>query len=203
MKLAGYPMFWHVYKRAKTVLTDVYIATDHEIIYEACKYYKIPVVMTSPHCRTGTDRAAEAARQIAGDVYVIIQGDEPLIDTNNIKQVIVDCKKYRVVNCYSTLKRHERADNNCVKLMLYNDIVSGFSRSNTPTYNYKQIGLYGIHNNYLEKFSNYETSLNEFKTSVEMYRFIDNKIQIKGTLGIDSHSVDTMQDFRIVQKIIT
>ncbi len=82
----GWPMVRHVYertKRAKTV-DEVVVATDDQRVMDAVQSFGGRVLMTSPSCPTGTDRLAEASRQIAADIYVNVQGDEPMIDPDTI-----------------------------------------------------------------------------------------------------------------------
>ena len=79
-------MVRHVYertKRAKTV-DEVVVATDDQRVMDAVQSFGGRALMTSPSCPTGTDRLAEASRQIAADIYVNVQGDEPMIDPETI-----------------------------------------------------------------------------------------------------------------------
>ena len=84
--ICGRPMIWWVYRQAKKVeqLDAVYVATDDERIQAACESYGIPVVMTSPDHPTGSDRVAEVAAKVEGDLFINIQGDEPLMDPDLI-----------------------------------------------------------------------------------------------------------------------
>ncbi len=75
-------MVRHVYertKRAKTV-DEVVIATDDERVMNAVAAFGGRALMTSPTCPTGTDRLAEVAKRFGADIYVNVQGDEPMID---------------------------------------------------------------------------------------------------------------------------
>ena len=88
--LCGRPMLWWVYRRVREArnIDEVYAAVDHEAIRRACAQHGIPCVMTSPEHRTGTERLYEAARRIPADVYVCVNGDEPLIDPAVVEQVV-------------------------------------------------------------------------------------------------------------------
>ena len=88
--ICGRPMIWWVYRQAKKVeqLDAVYVATDDERIQAACESYGIPVVMTSPDHPTGSDRVAEVAAKVEGDLFINIQGDEPLMEPEMVRQVI-------------------------------------------------------------------------------------------------------------------
>ena len=83
-------MIWWVYNRAikAETLTEVYVATDDERIYNACKENDINVIMTSDTHKTGTDRIGEVARKIPADLYVNIQGDEPMIEPETINKAV-------------------------------------------------------------------------------------------------------------------
>ena len=80
--LAGRPMVEWVWRAAAAsgLMDPVVVATDAEEVAEVCRERGIPVVMTSPECASGSDRVREVARLIDADIYVNIQGDEPLLD---------------------------------------------------------------------------------------------------------------------------
>ena len=63
-------------------------------------------VITSKKCLTGTDRVAEVANKIKSDIYINVQGDEPICDVNDIKKLIKSSKKYpnRIINGYTKIK---------------------------------------------------------------------------------------------------
>ena len=75
-------------------LADVLVATDDEAIFEYCVGEGIKVEMTSDECLTGTDRVAEIAGRHAHDLYVNVQGDEPIIDPIVISQIVDAYKEY-------------------------------------------------------------------------------------------------------------
>ncbi|KAA6321960.1 3-deoxy-manno-octulosonate cytidylyltransferase [termite gut metagenome] len=89
--ICGKPMIQRVYEQALKVneLTEVYVATDDNRIFNACTEKGIQVIMTSSKHATGTDRIGEVATKVIADLYVNIQGDEPLIEPNTIKAAIV------------------------------------------------------------------------------------------------------------------
>src|SRR6202451_2483422 len=82
VSLAGQPMIQRVYERAKAAETvhEVIVATDDERIMDAVKAFGGQARMTRPDHRTGTERVAEVAAHVEGDVFVNVQGDEPLLD---------------------------------------------------------------------------------------------------------------------------
>jgi 3-deoxy-manno-octulosonate cytidylyltransferase (CMP-KDO synthetase) len=81
LDIGGKPMVQHVYERAcaSSLLSEVIVATDHELVYAAVEGFGGQVVLTSPSHASGTDRLAEAARGLDCDLIVNLQGDEPLL----------------------------------------------------------------------------------------------------------------------------
>ncbi|MCF7821335.1 MAG: 3-deoxy-manno-octulosonate cytidylyltransferase [Mariprofundaceae bacterium] len=87
--LAGRPMIAHVIERAKAAgIGEVYIATDDGRIAAVAREYGAEVRMTRPDHNSGTERLAEAMREIDCDVVINVQGDEPLIDPEAIRAVV-------------------------------------------------------------------------------------------------------------------
>ena len=88
--ICGRPMIYWVYQQAKKVkeFYEVYVATDDERIREICEAHDMKVIMTSDQHQTGSDRVAEVAQKVEGDLFVNVQGDEPVIDPEMIRQVI-------------------------------------------------------------------------------------------------------------------
>jgi 3-deoxy-manno-octulosonate cytidylyltransferase (CMP-KDO synthetase) len=106
----GKAMIMHVYERCIKALPpeDVYVGTDDERISSFCKKNSIAVVMTSPQCLTGTDRVYEASLSITADLYINVQGDEPMVDHESISEVIEAAKKTdSVVNAMSRISNPE------------------------------------------------------------------------------------------------
>ena len=74
--LCGRPMLWWVYHQVKKAkrLAEVWVATDHEAIRQACGEYQIPCKLTSPQCPTSTQRVWEVAQSLPADLYVCVNG---------------------------------------------------------------------------------------------------------------------------------
>jgi len=88
--LLGRPMIARVWDRCCGALPPekVYVATDDDRIADACRAEGIQVVMTPDDCLTGTDRIQAAAREITADIYINVQGDEPMLRPGDITRVI-------------------------------------------------------------------------------------------------------------------
>ena len=91
--ICGHPMIWWVYNQVMKVdeLEEVYVATDDERISDVCKSEGIPFVMTRNDHVNHVTRLAEVSDKISADYYVCVNGDEPLIQAENIKDVLPKC----------------------------------------------------------------------------------------------------------------
>lgn len=80
--ICGKPMIWWVYQQAKKEkrFSDVFVATDDERIMKVCREFGMNVVMTSAHHDTPTSRLHEVSTKIEADAYMLVMGDEPLVD---------------------------------------------------------------------------------------------------------------------------
>ena len=101
---------------------NTYVATDSLLIKNFLKNNKINYVMTSKSCLTGTDRVAEAAQKIKSDIYINLQGDEPLVKKTDIQKIINQkIKNYNNVICgYSSLMKNENPKNTNIPKILFN-----------------------------------------------------------------------------------
>ena len=156
--ICGKPMIWWVYNQCKKVkeFTEVYVATDDERIEKACKDNDINVIMTSTSHKTGTDRIGEVARKIKADLYVNIQGDEPMIEPETIRQAILpffDNPDLQITNLMTKIKDPVDVVNFTVPKVITNKDNIGIylTRSTAPypkgkiDYSYyKQVCVYGF-----------------------------------------------------------
>jgi 3-deoxy-manno-octulosonate cytidylyltransferase (CMP-KDO synthetase) len=92
VKISGKTMIERVYTQAMNCpsVSGVYVATDHEEIQKAVLAFGGKVVMTSPDCRSGTDRCAEVVlhRALEEEIVVNVQGDEPFIQPEQIAELV-------------------------------------------------------------------------------------------------------------------
>src|SRR4030095_2204440 len=88
--IAGLPLVVHVYRAARRSprLDDCLVPPDSAEVRDACRGHGVPAVMTSPAHLTGTDRLWEVSRDHVADVYVNIQGDEPLVTAGHIERLV-------------------------------------------------------------------------------------------------------------------
>ena len=107
--ICGRPMIWWVYNQAKkaTKLSEVIVATDDSRISDVCMQYNIPYIMTDVSHSTVTSRIHEVATRVNADLYLVINGDEPLIGKDVIEAVIpdeYDVEDYYIGNLMTKIK---------------------------------------------------------------------------------------------------
>ena len=219
--IAGKPMVQRVYELAqKAQLVDqVIVATDDRRILETVIGFGGKAELTSSSHLSGTDRIAEVADQLACDIVVNLQGDEPLIEPGLIDEVIglvVDNPNIYMASAKSPIRQiEELADTNVVKVVSdYDDYALYFSRSPIPycstkdadvpaPIGFKHIGLYVYRNEFLMKFVALKPSPLEKQERLEQLRALENGYRIKLVCTeYDSIGVDTSEDVELVIKRI-
>lgn len=189
-----------------------YIATENEDIADLVKEHGYNVILTSDDCKTGTDRVAEASIEIDADIIINIQGDEPMLNYNDILRVI-EYKKNNpsfIINCMSDLNSDEDIyDKKIPKVVVdENDNLLYISRSAIPgnksekiKKGKKQICIYAFDKKSLKDFyfRKNKTSL-EFEEDIEILRFLEmgHKVKMVKVNG-DTYAVDYPSDIKIVE----
>ena len=219
LKIKGKSIINHVYQKAKSAeIGNVYVATgDEEIFYEITNNGGNSILTKKEH-KTGTDRIYEAYQKLkSNDIeYVInLQGDEPMIDIQDIKNLNNKTinKKSDIATLACKIKDEEILNNNIVKVIteekLLKDNISKakyFSRESSfdkITNIYHHIGIYMYEVSILEKFVNLKQTKNEISQKLEQLRAIDNNISIDVVLAKTSPiGVDTNQDYLEIKKLM-
>lgn len=212
--IKGTPMIRRTYMQAKQskLLTDLVVATDSQEIKAYCLSEGMPVVMTSETCLTGTDRLAEVAARYPYDLYVNIQGDEPVIDPTAIDEVVAlfqaHGQQYVAYNLYKEICKEEEIRSDTIIKVISNEqdellymsrLPVPFTKSKTATAFKKQVCVYGFTKQALVLFSSREKTLNERYEDIEILRFLDMGYKVKmGETTVDSIAVDIPDD---VQKV--
>jgi 3-deoxy-manno-octulosonate cytidylyltransferase (CMP-KDO synthetase) len=215
-EIAGRPMLFHVYEaaRACSELQDVIVATDSEEIAAVCRQNGWHCRLTSPTHRSGTERVYEIAQAIAADVYVNVQGDEPLARREHL-DVLLDLMRGDGVEV-GTLKTPcsaEDVDNpNAVKVVTALDgRALYFSRATIPfdrdasgeVRYYKHLGFYAYRRAALDAFCAWPESALERSERLEQLRFLDHGIAIHvAETPFDTVGVDTEDDLQRVEAIL-
>lgn len=203
-KILGRSMTEHVYRRSAHAkhIQELYVATcDQEIADETVRFGG-KAIMTSPHHTRGTDRVSEAAKSLQADVIINIQGDEPMIDPNDLDKVILMMQQNSEISCVNLVSViHDWSDfvnPDVVKTTVdQKGRVLYFSRQpipNTPEDKfksaYRQLGVYFFKKDLLEQFGKWKETPLEISESVDMLRIIENGVPIyiaesKRLIGVD------------------
>ena len=218
LKACNKPIIQWVWEKASSCkLADrVIIATDDDRIYKACKDFGAEVEMTSNDHKSGSDRIAEVAQRHPEIDYIInLQGDEPLIEVENIELVIRGVKDDDKADI-STLVRKITAEDeinnpNLVKCVFdVNNYAMYFSRSKIPFERnkgkaefYGHLGIYGYKREALFKMTGLTQTSYEMAESLEQLRVLQNGMKIKVAV-VDNIPVgiDTMEDFEHFKAIV-
>ncbi len=218
----GKPMVQHVYERAcrSKMLSQVIIATDDQRIYDAVKSFDGNVQMT-PECATGTDRVSLVAEQLTCDVVVNIQGDEPLLEPEQLDMMLqpfIDRPEVQVCTLKERIYANpDYLNRNVVKVVtnLQGDALY-FSRSSIPStpinkqHNfdqnalvYRHIGLYAFRKEQLLAFTSWERTPYEVAEGLEQLRFLEHGIPIH-VVETDTPliGVDVPEDLERVKQIL-
>jgi 3-deoxy-manno-octulosonate cytidylyltransferase (CMP-KDO synthetase) len=216
-EIAGEPMIGWVYRaaRACSLLDQVLIATDSEEVLAFANEHNLAAVFTPADCASGTDRVHAVAESIAADIYVNIQGDEPLIRPEHLDALLAPMTRpeVEVTTLATGCSRDQIQNPNAVKVVTAaNGRALYFSRATIPydrdhaadiTYR-KHLGIYAYRKDVLQRFPRLPTSRLEAAEKLEQLRFLENGIDIYVTdTPYDTIGVDTEEDLRAVEAILT
>jgi 3-deoxy-manno-octulosonate cytidylyltransferase (CMP-KDO synthetase) len=215
-EIAGVPMVVHVFNRLRdcVTLTDVLVATDSEEVVEVCHSHHVPAVLTSAHHPTGTDRVWEVAQGRAADVYVNVQGDEPLVTNGHVEKLLrpfVTEPEVQVTTLKIRATPEEVATRTANKVvtnvhgdaMYFSRLPIPYDRDGKSRIVYwKHIGLYAYRRACLETFHRLPPSPLERAEQLEQLRLLEAGIPIR---VLETHEqtigVDTEDDLRAVEAL--
>jgi len=201
----GIPMIKRVYDRACCCnnIDTVVVLTDDERINEYCAKNEMRCIVIEDDCATGTDRCAKALELLDGDIFVNIQGDEPLINPDAIDKLVSNFPMSAIVNAYIKINHdYKSIDKNVVKVAFdKHQHATHFSR--LPISEYQQMGLYAFTRDMLSIFSTLPRGEFEEREHVEMFRYVENGYKLK-MVEVDDEglSVDTPEDLKRVEEFI-
>lgn len=222
--LCGKTMIQRVYEQASmaSLLSQVVVATDDDRIAAAVRSFGGEVIMTSDSIKSGSDRVAAVAGVLPAEIFVNIQGDEPLIPPQMIDEavrVVLDDPGADV----GTLVRRidspaELLNPAVVKAVLSADRTAlYFSRSVIPTVRdevdqtqwlrlhtfYKHVGIYVFRRTFLLEYPSLPESALERAEKLEQLRILEHGYRIKvGITNFESISVDTQEDVGRVIEVL-
>jgi 3-deoxy-manno-octulosonate cytidylyltransferase (CMP-KDO synthetase) len=214
-EIAGTPLVGWVYEavRSSSLLSDVIIATDSEEILEACRSHGWKVQMTSAAHRSGTERVHEISNSITADVYLNVQGDEPLVRPEQIATLLEVMRDpaVQVGTVKTPCPQQEIGNPNAVKVvtapdgraLYFSRATIPFDRDGTEPRYFKHLGLYAYRKPALDFFVSQPESTLEKSERLEQLRFLENGIAIyAGETPYDSVGVDTEEDLQRVAEIL-
>jgi 3-deoxy-manno-octulosonate cytidylyltransferase (CMP-KDO synthetase) len=216
-RLAGKPLIQHVYERCTRAQTParVLVATDDDRIVSAVREFGGEAVLTSLQHASGTDRVAEVARKVEAEIFVNVQGDEPLVDPRDIDALVEDLRGHPSAGM-TTLRRpvhlpRDLEDPNVVKVVC--DSAGNalyFSRSPIPHLGagcvagaFRHLGLYAYRKAFLLEFNAAVPGALELAEGLEQLRVLEagKGIRVLDARG-ESIGVDTPQDLKRVQDLL-
>lgn len=215
----GKPMLWHVYNQASKARTvdEVLIATDDDRIRKISETLGLNVMMTRSDHVSGTDRVAECASRIDADIFVNVQGDEPMIDPTAIDavaQAMIDCQNQNVLatNGFNDLPdASDVIDTNIVKVVMridgralsYSRMAIPFPKGAKVDF-LRQLGLYAFRKSGLEHFTAHRPGPLERAEGVEMFRFLEHgaDVQMVRMPNDEGIPVDTPNDLERVRALM-
>jgi 3-deoxy-manno-octulosonate cytidylyltransferase (CMP-KDO synthetase) len=220
VSLAGKPMIQRVYERAKLAQTavQVIVATDDERIVKAVESFGGEARMTRPDHRTGTERVAEVAAHTTGDIYVNVQGDEPLLDpvaVDTAVNALLEEPAAQISTVATAVKSpSDIMDPNVVKTVLdFDGNALYFSRAPIPwvrdsaskilVRHLKHLGLYVFQRDALLEYPTLPQGELERIEQLEQLRWMENGWKIRvAEVEHDAVSVDVPEDVTRVEKLL-
>lgn len=219
----GHPLIWHVWHRANQAkkIDRVIIATDSDEVSNVMMGYGADVLLTSPECRSGTERIVSLIDQLDADLVINVQGDEPLISPTLIDN-LVDAWLQDPCDMITAARRIEDpaalSNPNLVKVVRAADNRAlYFSRSPVPYLRdadpknwldhgdfWLHIGIYGYARHLLKAYPGLPESKLENMEKLEQLRFLEAGYTIRVIeTDYQPHAVDTYEDLEVVRRIIT
>jgi 3-deoxy-manno-octulosonate cytidylyltransferase (CMP-KDO synthetase) len=210
-EIAGKPLVGKVYEavRSSQLLADVIVATDSEEILAVCRQHGWNAQMTSPAHRSGTERVHEIAGRVAADVYLNVQGDEPLTRPEHIASLLKIMENFsvQVGTLMTPAAEVDIANPNAVKVvadlsgraLYFSRATIPFDRDGTRPHYCKHLGFYAYRKPALDRFVTLPESSLEKAERLEQLRFLENGISIYvAETPYDSIGVDTDEDLQRV-----
>ncbi|HVB87146.1 MAG TPA: 3-deoxy-manno-octulosonate cytidylyltransferase [Candidatus Dormibacteraeota bacterium] len=219
--IAGRPMIQHVVERVQGArrVSRVVVATDDSKIQSAVEAFGGEALLTRSDHTSGTDRVAEVAVHISADIYVNVQGDEPLVDPGTIDALVAAMFDEDAVQiatpCSLIAKPQDIMDPNIVKVVRdFDGNALYFSRAPIPwvrdrdesiaAHHWKHLGLYAFRRSALLDFPTLPPGELERLEQLEQLRWLENDYRIRVVeTEYDAVSVDVPADVGRVEKLLS
>ena len=214
-EIGGRPLVGIVYEavRSSPLLDDVIIATDSDEILRVCTKNGWKALMTSTAHNSGTQRVHEVSKSVAADIYLNVQGDEPLTRAEHIASLldVMRDSKVQVGTLKTPASVADINNPNAVKVVI--DAAGRalyFSRATIPhdrdgmgPQYYKHLGFYAYRKTALDRFVALPESLLERSERLEQLRFLENGLPVfVGETPYDTIGVDTEEDLKRVEMVL-
>ena len=220
--LGGKTVIQRVYEQVKSVLDDVYVATDDDRIYNTVTDFGGKAVMTRADHKSGTDRIEEAAEKIGldADVIINVQGDEPFIQPSQIETLmqLFDAPETQIGTLGKPFESIDAVENpNSPKIVTDNrGFALYFSRSVIPYIRGKErdnwfgeypflkhLGIYAYRREVLAEVTKLPMSSLEKAESLEQLRWLQNGYRIRvGLTDIETVGIDTPEDLTRAEEFL-
>lgn len=215
-ELAGRPLLAWVIAGAShpDLLGELIVATDSEEVAALAESLGCRAMMTSPHHHSGSDRLFEVAGRLSADIYVNIQGDEPLVRREHLEALLAPFAQagVRVTTLATPIPREEAADPNRVKVVVgadwralyFSRSIIPFDREGSPNGPLlKHLGFYAYRAEVLAAFHALAPSPLERRERLEQLRLLEHGIPIHVALTpFDTVGVDTEEDLRLAERLL-
>jgi 3-deoxy-manno-octulosonate cytidylyltransferase (CMP-KDO synthetase) len=195
---------------------EVLVATDDRRIEDICKKYDMKCTLTDGDCPTGVDRAAEVAAKTDSNVYLLVQGDEPCIETKFIEKMCAIIRNDTDVSYVRTFRTaiHNPVDvvnMTVIKIVTAKDNSVLFAsrspipypKGNVSFCYYKSVGIYAYPREILLQYPKFSKGVLELAEDHDFMRLLENGVMIKA-FPVDSEtiSVDTLKDLERVKEVL-
>lgn len=214
-EIGGKPLIGVVYEAVRSAphLSDVIVATDSEEIMAVCLAHGWNSRMTSTEHRSGTERVHEISGREAADLYLNVQGDEPLVRAEHIASLlqVMENPQAQVGTLMTPASTADIRNPNAVKVVVdlhnralyFSRATIPFDRDHAQPRYYKHLGLYAYRKRALDTFVTLPESSLEKSERLEQLRFLENGIPIFAAVTpFDSVGVDTEEDLQRVIKLL-
>jgi 3-deoxy-manno-octulosonate cytidylyltransferase (CMP-KDO synthetase) len=214
-EIADRPMLAWVYDAARAcpALDQVLIATDSEEVMRLCEANAWPAMLTSQELASGSDRVHAVAQLHPADIYVNIQGDEPLLHPNHITALLNPFadRSVQVTTLKTLCNPDDIANPNAVKVvttpqhraLYFSRATIPYDRESSGAPIFKHLGLYAYRAAALNRFHSLAPSPLELTERLEQLRFLEHDIPIHvAETAHDTIGVDTEEDLQRVERIL-
>ena len=215
--IAGTPMIIRTWQQSAKAASpeNIYVATDDERVESVCKAHGVQVIMTSVDCLTGTDRVAECASVLDSDVFINVQGDEPIFNPDDIRNLIHAAEKSpdSIINGFAPITTEEEYRSPHVPKVVVSESGNLLYMSRAPIpgnkkhkfiSGWRQICAYSFPRAALQAFANFQgrTQLEEME-DIEILRFLELGFSVQMIEMSDgSIPVDNPEDVAKVESLL-